>query len=112
MSDLYERAWPVADAKAAVVIVHGLGEHSGRYEHVAQALNAAGYAVYAADVRGHGQSVGFPGNIGEDPAQLSTDVVEQVTRVHAAHEKVFLLAHSLGTLISLPAVPKLPEGTL
>lgn len=111
MSDLFERAWPVADAKAAVVIVHGLAEHSGRYEHVARALNAKGYAVYAQDLRGHGRSVGFPGHMG-DVDRVISDVVEYCTRVRVAHDKVFLLAHSMGTLISIPAVARMPSGTL
>lgn len=112
MADLFERSWPVADAKGAIVIVHGLGEHSGRYEHVAQALNAAGYAVYAQDVRGHGQSVGFPGDMGQDPEQVVTDVVEHCVRVRSEHDVVFCLAHSMGTLLTVPAVARLPTGTL
>ena len=43
---------------ASVVISHGAGEHSGRYTHVAERLNAAGYAVFALDHRGHGRSEG------------------------------------------------------
>jgi acylglycerol lipase len=112
MSDLFERSWPVAGAKAAVVIVHGLGEHSGRYDYVARALNAKGYAVYAQDLRGHGQSIGFPGDMPDDPKILFADVVDECMRVRAAYEKVFLLAHSLGTLIALPAVARMPAGTL
>lgn len=112
MADLFERAWPVADAKAAVVIVHGLAEHSGRYEHVARALNQKGYAVYAQDLRGHGRSVGFPGHMGDDIDRVIGDVVEHCTRVRIAHDTVFLLAHSLGTLVSIPAVARMPSGTL
>lgn len=112
MSELYERTWPIPDAKAAVVIVHGLGEHSGRYDHVARALNTAGYAAYASDVRGHGQSIGAPGDMGSDNEAPTNDVVEQVVRVHAEHGKVFLLAHSMGTMISLPAMAKIPSGVL
>jgi alpha-beta hydrolase superfamily lysophospholipase len=112
MSDLFERTWPVADAKGAVVIAHGLGEHSGRYEHVAQALNAAGYAAYAQDFRGHGQSIGFPGDMGGDVDALVADVVEFCTRVAAQHDRTYLLAHSMGTLFALPAVAKCATGTL
>lgn len=112
MADLFERAWPVAGAKAAVVIVHGLAEHSGRYEHVARALNQKGYAVYAQDLRGHGQSVGFPGHMGEDVDRVIGDVVEHCTRVRVSHDKVYLLAHSMGTLISIPAVARMPSTTL
>jgi len=110
--ELFERAWPVAGAKAAVVIVHGLGEHSGRYDYVARALNNQRYSVYAQDVRGHGQSVGFPGHMGDDPSRLILDVVEECLRVRAAYDKVFLLAHSMGTLLALPAVARMPENTL
>ena len=112
MSELFERTWPVADAKAGVVIIHGLGEHSGRYEHVAAALNAAGYAVYAHDVRGHGQSVGSPGDMGTDADVLIDDVVEFVTRIAQSHDKLFLLAHSMGTMLALPAVPRIAIGLL
>ena len=112
MPDLFERSWPVAGAKAAVVIVHGLGEHSGRYDYVARSMNAKGYAVYAQDIRGHGQSIGFPGHIPDDPDRLIADVVEECLRVRGAYDEVFLLAHSLGTLIALPAVARAPWGTL
>jgi len=112
MPDIYERSWPVAGAKGAVAIVHGLGEHSGRYEHVAAAFNAANYSAYAMDVRGHGQSVGFPHNMGTDATQLVTDVVQFCVGVRESFEKVFLLGHSMGTVLSIPAVPRLAAGTL
>jgi len=112
MPDIYERSWPVAGAKGAVAIVHGLGEHSGRYEHVAAALNAANYSAYAMDVRGHGRSAGFPHNMGEDVNQLVTDVETFCIGVHESYAKTFLLAHSMGTLLSMPAVPRVPSGTL
>lgn len=112
MSEIFERTWPLDGAKAGVVVVHGLAEHSGRYDYVARKLNEAGYAVYAQDVRGHGRSVGFPGDMGGDPQQLVNDLVSQCTRVAEAHDKTFLLAHSMGTLIALPAVAQAPSGTL
>jgi alpha-beta hydrolase superfamily lysophospholipase len=115
-TEIFVRAWPVADAfpepKATVVITHGVAEHSGRYEHVAQALNAAGYAAYAQDARGHGQSVGFPGDMGTDPELPLADLVSLCTRVRAEHEVVFCLAHSMGTLFALPAVAEMTVGTL
>ena len=43
------RRWVVSEPRASVLIVHGIGEHSGRYEHVAAALTAVGFAVYAND---------------------------------------------------------------
>jgi acylglycerol lipase len=108
---LFERTWPLADAKGAVVIVHGVGEHSGRYDYVAQKLNAAGYAAYAQDARGHGQSAHLP--ITEvDPEQPIEDVVEFCARVHEQNPHLFLLAHSMGTLFALPAATKMPSDML
>src|SRR5690348_11332166 len=52
------RRWPVADPPRLVVLVHGYGEHIGRYEHVAGALNAAGSGVIGPDHVGHGTSPG------------------------------------------------------
>jgi acylglycerol lipase len=112
MGELYERVWPAQDAKAGVVIVHGLAEHSGRYDHVARALNQAGYSVYAQDLRGHGHSIGFPGDMGGDPARITSDIAEHCSRVRTAHDKVFLLAHSMGTLFALPAAGRLAYGTI
>lgn len=108
---LFERSWPLADSKGAVVIVHGIGEHAGRYEHVAQALNAAGYAVFAQDVRGHGGSSHLP-ITDVDPDVAINDVVAFCARVHEQNPHLFLLAHSMGTLLSMPAVTRMPNGLL
>ncbi|MFD0203540.1 MULTISPECIES: alpha/beta fold hydrolase [Saccharothrix] len=56
--ELAVRTWPNLDADWLAVIVHGYGEHSGRYGHVAEALVAAGALVVAADLVGHGRSAG------------------------------------------------------
>ena len=55
---LHMRTWPRSDARGSVLIVHGLGEHIGRYEHVAAHLNAWGWNVVGYDQRGHGASAG------------------------------------------------------
>ncbi|MGH2930968.1 MAG: alpha/beta fold hydrolase, partial [Solirubrobacteraceae bacterium] len=58
---IFWRSWTPQDdlsPDAVIVLVHGAGEHSGRYEHVAAALTGAGAAVYAPDHRGHGRSDG------------------------------------------------------
>ena len=51
---IHYQTWLPAQPRAAVVIAHGLGEHGGRYAHVAEVLVDAGCAVYAIDHRGHG----------------------------------------------------------
>ena len=110
MDELHSYAWPVDGAKAGVVIVHGLAEHMGRYEHVAAALNRAGYAVYGRDARLHGRSrhIVLRGEVQE----IIDDVAEHVLSVKASHERLFVLAHSGGTLSTIPAVAALPAGTL
>jgi alpha-beta hydrolase superfamily lysophospholipase len=91
---------PDASAKAAVVIVHGVAEHIHRYEHVANYLNTRGYAVYAMDHRGHGNSEGertYFANF-EQPVN---DLRLWMERVKAANSKIFMYGHSMGSLISL-----------
>ncbi len=93
------RHWPAAGAaRGTVQIVHGLGEHSGRYEALAAALNAAGWRVVAHDLRGHGRSAGPRGAIPDSAALLSDlAVVMDAVRQGGPH---VLLGHSLGGLIA------------
>jgi alpha-beta hydrolase superfamily lysophospholipase len=58
LGTIYTRTWEVDGAHGAVVLVHGYGEHIGRYEHVAEALNDAGWSVHGLDHVGHGHSEG------------------------------------------------------
>jgi lysophospholipase len=85
-----------------VVLVHGAGEHSGRYGHVVSRLAAEGYAVHASDHRGHGRSDG-PRALIEDMDDIVADVDTLVDRAVAAQPglPVFMLGHSMGGLISL-----------
>ena len=73
---LHLNNWPVAQPRARMLIVHGLGEHSGRYAALASELNAQGISVRAFDHRGHGRSPGKCGTLNKDPDCLSHDVVE------------------------------------
>jgi alpha-beta hydrolase superfamily lysophospholipase len=60
--EIFAQLWqPASKARAVVCLVHGLGEHSGRYAHVAEALGQAGYALLGFDLRGHGRSSGQRG---------------------------------------------------
>ena len=56
--DLLTRHWKAAAPKAQVLIVHGLGEHSGRWGHVGEFFATRGFEAYAFDLRGHGASGG------------------------------------------------------
>ena len=77
--------WVPPTARAALVIAHGLGEHGGRYAHVALALAAQGYDVWAIDHRGHGASGGARGLImqPDDPVVDLHTLMERDPRVAA-----------------------------
>ena len=61
--EFHVRGWePDAKPKAVIAFIHGLGEHMGRYEHVAKALTDAGYTLAGFDLRGHGKSTGIRGH--------------------------------------------------
>ncbi|MBE2315880.1 alpha/beta hydrolase [Solirubrobacter sp. CPCC 204708] len=95
---LHVREWPVEDPVRLVVLVHGYGEHSGRYAHVAAALNARGSAVVAPDHIGHGRSPGEPALI-EDFEPVVDDLRAVVTGARS-HLPVVMVGHSMGGLIA------------
>jgi alpha-beta hydrolase superfamily lysophospholipase len=100
--EIYWQSWlPDRPPRAAAVIVHGLGEHSDRYDHVARALNEDGIAVYACDHRGHGRSQG-PRELVE-VALVVSDVDQLVALAAQALPglPVFMLGHSFGGMIAV-----------
>jgi alpha-beta hydrolase superfamily lysophospholipase len=101
--------WPAPDApsKAVVQIVHGLAEHAARYDRLAKALTQAGYAVYASDHRGHGQTSTGPRELGHfadrDGFERIVEDVYAVNRQIVAEQPgrpVVLLGHSFGSFIT------------
>ncbi len=100
---IYRQAWVPDDAaRAAVVIVHGLGEHSGRYRHVAEHLVNFGCAVYAMDHRGHGKSEG-PRAVVDRFANAVQDIdqVVELARGEQHGKPVFMIGHSMGGALAL-----------
>ncbi len=96
-------AWP----RGVVQITHGLGEHAGRYARTAARLVAAGYAVYAADLRGHGRTAASRADLGwcaptQGWQRLVDDVHRVRCRIRADHPMlpVVLLGHSLGSFLA------------
>ena len=110
-TDLLVRHWPADEVEAggawagppwgSVLLVHGLGEHSGRYEHVGDQLTGAGLEVAAYDHRGMGGSGGRRGDV-ERWSQYHDDLASRLAdlRAGARGRPVVLYAHSLGGLIA------------
>ena len=81
---------------ANILIIHGIAEHSGRYDHVVKALNKAKFNVFRFDLRGHGRSGGKRGCV-KNLDTLLTDVYHLVEYIKGKYRgKIFLLGHSLG----------------
>jgi alpha-beta hydrolase superfamily lysophospholipase len=107
LDQLLRRWRPEGQAEVALLLVHGINEHSGRYEHVGDALAARGVDVLAFDLRGHGGTGGRPGHI-DAFADFLDDVEDLLAERRrlaraagsgVAHLPVVLLGHSLGGLI-------------
>jgi len=106
------RLWEAAEARAALLLVHGLGEHSGRYRHLAEFLAGEGISVFTFDLRGHGLSQGTRGDITAFPRFLEDLLAMEeifVGEVPEYHPR-FLLGHSMGGLIALERLRTLGEG--
>jgi alpha-beta hydrolase superfamily lysophospholipase len=106
---LHLQAWlpgaPGADetegVDAVIAVVHGYGDHGGRYAWFGEAMGGRGYAVYAYDLRGHGQSSGTRGQVKSFEEYLDdTGVFLEEVRRRQPGKPLFLLGHSLGGLIS------------
>ncbi len=101
-TQLYARHWATAEApKAVVVIMHGLKDHADHYQAFAARLTAAGYGVYAFDLRGHGRSAG-PRVAPKHWLDYVDDLdafLEQVTAKEPG-KPVFLFGHSMGGAIA------------
>lgn len=100
---IFHRAWlPEGDQRAVVLLVHGLGEHSGRYHHVAERLVDAGFAVHALDHRGHGRSEGARAFV-RSYDELMRDMVRFRALVEEQHPglPLVILGHSMGGNIAM-----------
>lgn len=118
---LFYRTWDVPDPRGRVLLVHGLGEHAGRYGRVVALLARAGFSAAAADLRGHGRSQGRRGHVHAfDRLLRDLDRLRRTTAPTGAGEgggPVHLLGHSLGGLLVLRylqefAVPSVAGGVV
>lgn len=103
--------WPMPEgipARGTVLLVHGLGEHAGRYDHVAHRLNSWGFSVRGYDQYGHGESDGARGAL-PAPARLVDDLADVLESTRSRMERglpLILLGHSLGGLVAASLVAR------
>jgi alpha-beta hydrolase superfamily lysophospholipase len=100
-ADIYYQAWlPKGEARAVLLVVHGLGEHCGRYMNVVDHFVPLGYAVYGFDHVGHGRSEGE-----REVVERFSDYTEtlaiylEMVKAWQPDKPIFLLGHSMGGLI-------------
>ncbi|MFM8320337.1 MAG: lysophospholipase [Chloroflexota bacterium] len=102
--DLHAQSWdpPAAPPRAVICLVHGLGEHARRYQHVAQAFTNAGCSLFTFDLRGHGRSGGPRGHTPSDEAYLKDidQLLDEAAQVYPDRPR-FIYGHSLGGLLVL-----------
>jgi len=107
---VFWRAWvPEESVRAVIALVHGVAEHSGRYEHVGKRLADSGFAVYALDHIGHGRSAGGRANI-DSVDGAADNVATLLDLATARHPEVprFVIGHSMGSLITLYLATRAP----
>jgi alpha-beta hydrolase superfamily lysophospholipase len=98
------------EARAQVVLVHGFGEHSGRYHELAEFLFERGFSIASFDLRGHGKSSGLAGHVRRfvDYQRDLSRVIELT--IGSGPGKRFLIGHSMGGLITLGYLARQPLG--
>jgi alpha-beta hydrolase superfamily lysophospholipase len=110
--ELYYQRWrPEGIPRASLVVVHGFGEHSGRYDNVVDWFVPRGHAIYAFDQQGYGRSPGTRGYVNYF-GEYRQDLKAFLDLVHAAEadRPLFLLGHSMGGLVVLNYVLHDPSG--
>lgn len=100
---LFYRQHPMENARGAILIAHGLGEHSGRYARLTKDLTSVGFSVFSYDHRGHGLSQGKRGHIARFQEYLDDleIMIEKFRSPLSKDTPFFLLGHSMGGLIAL-----------
>jgi lysophospholipase len=113
--DLVWQSWTPATPRGVIAIIHGLAEHSGRYQETAEFLSSNGWAVYACDLRSHGLSPDLPkaGRVHVDRFEdYFKDVDALIGLASETHRDLplYLLGHSMGGLIAIRYCLEKPAG--
>ena len=99
---IFVRSWaPESTARAAIVVCHGVNSHGGQYLWAAEQFVAAGFAVFALDLRGRGRSEGEPFYV-ENVMDYVSDVANTIALAKSRHPglPLYLLGHSAGGVVS------------
>ncbi len=97
----WQSSFPAQEAKAVVAIVHGYGDHIGRYAHTIEALNSNGFGALGFDYRGHGQAEGQRGDVVKWTDYLDDlEIFWLKVKQRAGGLPIFMLAHSHGGLMA------------
>lgn len=109
---LHLQAWlPDAEPVTVLAVVHGYGDHGGRYGYLGEDMAARGHGVYVYDLRGHGQSAGRRGHIRRFADYLAdTRVFLDAVAAAQPGAQVCLVGHSLGGLIAAAYAENQPPG--
>lgn len=109
---LYWQSWISTDQpRCALILVHGFGEHGGRYPYLVEHLCAANIAVFSFDLRGHGKSDGRRGHI-NSMEDYRGDIAAFTAKIESQYPGLpkFIYGHSMGSLLVLDFVLRHPEG--
>jgi alpha-beta hydrolase superfamily lysophospholipase len=102
--EIFAQVWepPVVAPRAIVCLVHGLGDHSSRFAHVAEAFGKEGFVLFAFDQRGHGRSGGARGHFSSaDDFMNDIDLLLEQARSQYPGLPLILYGHSLGGIFVL-----------
>lgn len=110
-SDIYYRKWEAADPQAVLLLVHGMGAHSARWNFLADHFQAKGYASYALELKGYGATTDRPRGHLDTFNIYYADILALRAIIQKEHpgRKVFLLAESLGGLIAFLTACRHPD---
>ncbi len=100
--EIFHQRWLVDAPRASVIISHGLGEHSGRYGHLLDAMAGEGISFFALDHQGHGRSAGKRGHV-NDFSDYVADIkqfIDQIVGPEVTGRHLICLGHSMGGLIA------------
>lgn len=101
-TSLFTRAWLAPSSKAVIVLIHGFGEHSGRYAHFADFFNQNGYSVVSMDNRGHGKSGGKRGHAPSYDVYLNDiETLLNYAKQQVPQLPIYLYGHSMGGNLAL-----------